>query len=351
MGVYVFQSKHHNVIKIGSHIGSNAWGRVINKGFFSVIRPAEITDKVDVTDLELLYWFPSLTVTEEHLLQYKLREFRVIGEWFTLAALEKIPTYVTLRNRSDTCVVPVCSLRPCVSPTLPVFTKVLDLTMETAGDTMEIIAMSEPVKPPKLVDKKKSKKISQKVIYRTINTLTSDEILQCINLMGKCCEECTRTVVYSLRKWEDKQVCLGCLTELTQKKYDHINAYLHKKGNHECSYCRKPRTDYHAFSKDGVNIWSKGQLLAFPQYARMSVDQIINIIDNGVLVCLPCYTVIVHFEYKYGYRKMDSSDPCKDSHDYDAIMAPVFEQLRAGAAVGHVEEGAGVGVTPDILSS
>lgn len=341
----MFRSKHHPVIKVGSHIGSNAWGRVINRGFFTVVRPAEITEKVDVADLELLYWFPALTITEEHLLHYKLREFKVIGEWFTVAALEKIPEYVTLPNRAATCVVPACSVRTGprsahasapASASAPAFTKVLDLTLETVGDPTDMIIMADPVKPQKL-DAKKGKgkwkekeinKIPAKVIYRTINTLTTEEVSQCMSLMEKTCEECATTVFYPLRDWETKKVCFGCVTQLAQAKYAKINAYLHEKGLHACAFCSIPRTDCRGFSKDCVNIWSKGKLLALQHYTWVPVDKIIDIIENGVIVCWPCYTMIGYFEHKYGYRKRGSSGPCKDSQDYDAKMAAVFDLLR-----------------------
>jgi hypothetical protein len=335
MGVYVFRSKYHPVIKIGSHIGSNAWGRVINKGFFSVIRPVEITEKVDVEDLELLYWFPSLSVTEEHLLHYKLREFRVVGEWFTLAALEKIPEFVTLPNRADSCIAPVCvqqSRKRLPSPT-PLFTKVLDLTMETVTDVADVAdVMDESIKHQKIVKKKEiRKKIPKKVIYRTINTLTHDEIQQCISLMESCCVKCGYSMSYKPCLWEDMQLCVGCFTQLSQKKYDIINAYVYELGYHDCTFCKKSRTDYSAFSKEWVNIWSKGRILSFSQYTFLPVDQIINIIDNGALVCLSCYSVICRFEYKYGYRKHTNYDLYSDIHDYDEKMAPIFGALSGMA--------------------
>jgi hypothetical protein len=271
--------------------------------------------------------------------------------------LEKIPEYVTLPNRAATCVVPVCSVRPgrrsasssaaaaAAAPASETFTKVLDLTLETTvGDPVEMIHMPEAVTPQNL-DKKKEKesmKIPAKVINRTINTLTSEELRQCMSLMEKTCEECATTVFYPLRDWETKKVCLGCVTQLSQKKYADINAYLHEKGHRVCSFCRTPRSDYRGFSKDWVNIWSKLKLLAFPQYARIPVDKIINIIEHGVLVCWPCYTMIGYFEHKYGYRKRGSSEPCRDSHDYDAKMEPVFVLLRGGLG-GGLSKGGGQG--------
>jgi len=331
MGVYVFRSRHHPVIKVGSHIGSNAWGRVINRGFFSVLRPEDIKEKVDVADLELLYWFPALTITEEHLLHYKLREFRVVGEWFTVAALEKIPEYITLPNRAATCVIPGCSARStAAAPASETFTKFLDLTMEAVGDPIEMIIMPELelVKPQKLGAKNKSKKIPEKVIYRTINTLTSEEINQCISLMENVCEECSTSVFYSLRSWGEKHVCLACFTQLSDKIYEEINAYIHKKGYNACTICIKPRADYSAFSKDWVNIWSKGKLLGFPQYSMYSIEEIKDIIDHGSLVCVSCYTVVCSFEYKYGYRKKGDFTPCKGIDDYDDKMTPIFDLLR-----------------------
>jgi hypothetical protein len=103
MGVYVFRSRHTDVIKIGHYSKNNAWSRVAHRGFYSCICPSEIREKVSVGDLELLYWFPSLNSKDEKKIHKSLVDFNVCGEWFHLDALEKIPELVSLENMVDSC--------------------------------------------------------------------------------------------------------------------------------------------------------------------------------------------------------------------------------------------------------
>ena len=69
MGVYIFEVKNTDWIKIGHHKLSprrpNVYYRVARRGFHSCVHPAELHGKLDEDDLELLYWFPALTKREE----------------------------------------------------------------------------------------------------------------------------------------------------------------------------------------------------------------------------------------------------------------------------------------------
>jgi hypothetical protein len=103
MGVYVFKSKHINVIKIGHYCKNNAWSRIAHRGFYSCICPSEIREKVSVGDLELLYWFPTLKSKDEKKLHKSLHDYNVCGEWFCSDALEKIPELVSLENMVNNC--------------------------------------------------------------------------------------------------------------------------------------------------------------------------------------------------------------------------------------------------------
>jgi hypothetical protein len=91
MGVYVFQSRHAPLIKIGHYNKSNAWSRVAHRGFHSCLHPSELKGRVSVDDLELVCWFPERTPKDEKALHRLCDPYRVKGEWFTIEALLMIP--------------------------------------------------------------------------------------------------------------------------------------------------------------------------------------------------------------------------------------------------------------------
>ena len=99
MGVYVYKSKHMDAIKIGHYSKENAWGRVINRGFYSCIRPEQIKDKVSVHDLDLICWYPTLTMKDEKTLHRILAKYNICGEWFTCQAIEKVKEIVPEENK------------------------------------------------------------------------------------------------------------------------------------------------------------------------------------------------------------------------------------------------------------
>lgn len=103
MGVYVYQSKHMNAIKIGHYAKQNAWSRVAHRGFYSCVCPFDIHYRVSVEDLDLLFWYPSLTTKDEKRIHKALHSYSLCGEWFTTEALGALPTLITEENQSESC--------------------------------------------------------------------------------------------------------------------------------------------------------------------------------------------------------------------------------------------------------
>lgn len=103
MGVYVFQSIHMDAIKIGHYAKQNAWSRIAHRGFYSCIRPPLLHDKAGVDDVNLLYWFPSLTSRDEKRIHKALSEYSICGEWFSSNALDQLSTHVSQENKASEC--------------------------------------------------------------------------------------------------------------------------------------------------------------------------------------------------------------------------------------------------------
>jgi hypothetical protein len=99
MGIYIIKSLHSNWIKIGHHKITNrrpsVYYRFINRGFFSVICPTEIKDKVSFDDLELIYWFENLDINDEKKLHKQLRTtYQYEGEWYNYEDLNDITNII-----------------------------------------------------------------------------------------------------------------------------------------------------------------------------------------------------------------------------------------------------------------
>lgn len=95
MGIYIVKSLHSNWIKIGHHQITekrpSVYYRYINRGFYSVICPDEIKDKVSFSDLELIYWFYNLSILDEEKLHKQLKIlYEPIGEWYKYENLNDI---------------------------------------------------------------------------------------------------------------------------------------------------------------------------------------------------------------------------------------------------------------------
>ena len=95
MGIYIIKSLHSNWIKVGHHLITekrpSVYYRFINRGFYSVVRPKEIKDRVSFDDLELIYWFTNLNIEDEENLHKQLRLlYEHKGEWYKSENLNDI---------------------------------------------------------------------------------------------------------------------------------------------------------------------------------------------------------------------------------------------------------------------
>jgi hypothetical protein len=100
MGIYIIKSIHSDWIKVGHHKVTdrkpNVYFRYINRGFYSCICPNEISNKVGLDDLTLLYWFPSLDISIEKKIHKTLKKSETkIGEWYSYKIIDKILTIIT----------------------------------------------------------------------------------------------------------------------------------------------------------------------------------------------------------------------------------------------------------------
>ena len=95
MGIYIIKSLHSDWIKIGHHKITDrrpsVFHRYINRGFYSVICPIEIKDKVGFNDLKLIYWFDNLDINDEKKLHEQLRTlYQYKGEWYKYEHIDDI---------------------------------------------------------------------------------------------------------------------------------------------------------------------------------------------------------------------------------------------------------------------
>jgi hypothetical protein len=64
MGVYVFRCRHGPWVKVGHHRVTprrpNAYYRVAGRGFHSVVHPPELAVHLNMSDLDLVAWYPEL---------------------------------------------------------------------------------------------------------------------------------------------------------------------------------------------------------------------------------------------------------------------------------------------------
>ncbi len=104
MGVYVFESKHGNYIKLGHYKGTNAWKRIApQRGFYSTNYPTDLIGKVGPYDFFLIYWYADLGTKDESRLHQKLKSWKVVGEWYDIEAKLVIPKLVSSKNTSYLC--------------------------------------------------------------------------------------------------------------------------------------------------------------------------------------------------------------------------------------------------------
>jgi hypothetical protein len=93
MGVYIFKSKHGPYIKVGHVKAGDPWMRVYNRGFYSCICPNSLKGKVNMEDLELCKWYPSLNTSDEKYFHFKMKEYHVCGEWYNEKYLDAFVGY------------------------------------------------------------------------------------------------------------------------------------------------------------------------------------------------------------------------------------------------------------------
>ena len=99
MGIYIIKSLHSDWIKIGHHKITNrrpsVYYRFINRGYYSVICPIEIKDKVSFNDLELIYWFDNLDINDEKKIHKQLRTtYQYEGEWYKYEHINDITNII-----------------------------------------------------------------------------------------------------------------------------------------------------------------------------------------------------------------------------------------------------------------
>jgi hypothetical protein len=102
MGVYIIKSKHANWFKVGHHKISasrpNVYYRYINRGFYSVICPEELQNRVGFWDVELLYFFKNLTTRDERQIHRDLRSiYRNCGEWYYSLNIAETANLITTK--------------------------------------------------------------------------------------------------------------------------------------------------------------------------------------------------------------------------------------------------------------
>ncbi len=103
MGIYIYKSIYIDAIKIGHYSKANAWSRVAHRGFNSCRCPEQLKGKVNIEDLHLLYWYPSLTMKEEQSLHNRLDEYRICGEWYPSAVIDVITSIIKEENKATEC--------------------------------------------------------------------------------------------------------------------------------------------------------------------------------------------------------------------------------------------------------
>lgn len=322
MGVYVFRSRHIPAVKIGSHGGKNAWGRLNGYGFKYLLKPAELENRVDVCDLELLFWFPQMDSLEEFALHTKFERYRIIGEWFTMEVVDIISELVFVPNMASSCSIP--SKRMKKQASLAEGLKEITLT----DDGFEEVVHMEEVEAPRERDHKPE--ATKKKFDDTI-------IDQIIHLMTNECEICHSGISYTLQTGNTQEMCNECFKEFVKTRYSEVETYLQEKKMCSCALCGAVRKNRKCFDKDYVNIHSRKSVLTKHWYYALPIEAVKETIDNGQMMCNSCFNIVVVFERKYGYRRRGMRDPYpnsllhRDEGIYLECMSGVFDRLRRRA--------------------
>jgi hypothetical protein len=341
MGVYVFRSRHFPAVKIGSHSKKNAWGRLSGQGFKYLLKPIELENRVDVCDLELLFWFPQMDTMEEFALHNKFEKYRIIGEWFTPEVVDLISELITVPNMAEACVVPSArvkksSKKPVVlAEGLKEFTlteDVLEEVVHADADTEEnehseeIVHVEEVAKSPKREARK--------------NKLDSLSIDQSIRLLANECEVCHTEILHALQTGDTKIMCNECFGEFEEIRHREVETYIQEKHLCSCTVCGATRNNRKFFDKEYVNIHSRKSVLTKHWYYALPIELVKETIDEGQMMCNSCFNVVVGFERKHGYRRKGMRDPYpnslfnRDEEVYWDNMNEVFDILRRRMVYG-----------------
>lgn len=104
MGVYIFESKHANWIKVGHHKITtqrpNVYYRVANRGFWSCKHPPELKDHLACNDFNLIAWFPDLDRNYEMFIHSNFPE--KCGEFHLKENLQNILKYLESHGKQET---------------------------------------------------------------------------------------------------------------------------------------------------------------------------------------------------------------------------------------------------------
>lgn len=326
MGVYVFRSRHIPAVKIGSHGGKNAWGRLRGNGFKSLLKPAELENRVNICDLELLYWFPQMDNMEEFAIHTKFEKYRIIGEWFTAEVVDLISELVFVPNMAASCIIPSEYKKRKVHRKQQIASGLKEVTLTDDG-IQEVIHHEEDSSPedilPTYIESKPTKKL--------LSNMMIDQIIQL--LLNKC-ELCDNIVSYSLKLIDTKKACLKCFEEHASIRHSEVEQYLLDNHMTSCTLCGVLRTDRGYFENESVNIHSRSKVLTKYWYYGLPLAEVKETIDGGQMMCCVCFNIVIEFERKYGYRRRGSREPFansalhKDADLYMECMSGVFERLR-----------------------
>ena len=336
MGVYVFRSRHFPAVKIGSHAGKNAWGRLSGQGFKYLLKPVELENRVDVCDLELLFWFPEMDIMEEIALHNKFEKYRIISEWFTPEVVDLISELVTAPNMADMCHLPSAQVKKstkkpvALTEGLKEFTltggvleEVVHAETEENEHVEEIVHVEEVAKSPKREARKKK--------------LDSSSIDQTIRLSENECEVCHTKILHALQTGDTKIMCNECFGEFEEIRHREVEIYIQEKQLCSCAVCGATRNNRKFFDKEYVNMHSRKSVLTKHWYYALPIEFVKKTIDEGQMMCNSCFTIVVGFERKNGYRRKGMRDPYpnsllnRDEGVYLEYMSGVFDNLRRRA--------------------
>lgn len=93
MGIYMFKSKYADYVKVGHTTHENPWHRLdgscgVPPGFDSIRHPISLEGRVSMKDLELVGWWPEITIAQERAIHTIFANSGIVGEWYPLDMLD-----------------------------------------------------------------------------------------------------------------------------------------------------------------------------------------------------------------------------------------------------------------------